>query len=167
MIKVFRLIDLTIEKLTTWALVSGVFLMLALALATIILRWFNMSLLWLDPFVRHLVFVVTFLGGIIATGRGSHIGIDILTKSLEVNNSHRAILHLKRLISVVSVLSLCWLSHASWKFMVVELEFGRDVFLGVHSGFLVGIIPVGFGLIAYRFFYIFLSSFVPSESEVC
>jgi TRAP-type C4-dicarboxylate transport system permease small subunit len=165
--KFFRLIDLMIEKITTWALVSGVFLMLALALTTIILRWFNMSLLWLDPFVRHLVFIVTFLGGIIATGRGSHIGIDILSKSLEVNNSTQAILYLKRFVSIVSVLSLSWLTHASWKFMQVELEFGRDVFLGIHSGFLVGIIPVGFALIAYRFFFVFLNSFAKTENEAC
>jgi TRAP-type C4-dicarboxylate transport system permease small subunit len=165
--KIFRFIDFAIEKLTTWALVSGVFLMLSLAVATIVLRWFNMSLLWLDPFVRHLVFIVTFLGGIIATGRGSHIGIDILTKSLEVNQATKAIIYLRRFISLVSFLSLCWLSHAAWKFMVIELEYGRAVFLGIHSGFLVGIIPVGFGLIAYRFLYVFLNSFQKEEQESC
>jgi TRAP-type C4-dicarboxylate transport system permease small subunit len=163
--KFFRAIDQGIEKVAIFLLVSGVGVMLTLAVLTIVLRWFNASFLWLDPLVRHLVFTTTFLGGVVATGRGSHIGIDILSKALEAQEKHLALLRLKRLISLVSCLTLAWLTLASWNFMQVEFEYGRAAFLGIHSGFLVGIIPVGVSLIAYRFFYVFLSTFTRS-SEV-
>ena len=47
--------------------------------------------------------------------------------------------------------------------MKVELEFGRDVFWGIHSGFLVGIIPFGFLLISLRFIFIL---FLINEKKV-
>ncbi len=52
-----------------------------------------------------------------------------------------------------------WLLRAGWNLAVIEWEFGKEVFLTVHSGILVGIIPFGFLLMAYRFFYYFLRSF--------
>mgnify|MGYP001595570670 FL=1 len=39
------------------------------------------------------------------------------------------------------------------------MEFGRESFFGLSTGMLVLIIPFGFTLIAYRFFYIFVASF--------
>ena len=57
--------------------------MMILSITGIVLRWFNIAFLWIDPLVRHLVFICTFLGGAIATGRGTHIGIDIIGRLLE------------------------------------------------------------------------------------
>ena len=57
--------------------------MLFFSVLTILLRWFGQSLEFVEPFVRHLVFLSTFLGGVLATGRGTHIGIDIIGKLLE------------------------------------------------------------------------------------
>ena len=54
---------------------------------------------------------------------------------------------------------LCWLIKASVDFTIVEFRYGRLAFLEIHTGFLVTIIPVGFSLIAYRFFYRFVNSF--------
>lgn len=164
MIKFLKIIDQSIEKLTVVLLVTGVALMLSFSLMTIVLRWFESSFLWLDPLVRHLVFLCTFLGGVMATGRGSHIGIDIVSKTLEVQGRERWLLPIKRLISLVSFVTLLWLIQASYLFMTIELEYGRASFLGIHSGVLVGIIPVGFALIAYRFFYLFMASFSSTET---
>lgn len=163
MIKLLKIIDQSIEKLTVVLLVAGVALMLSFSLMTIVLRWFESSFLWLDPLVRHLVFLCTFLGGVMATGRGSHIGIDIVSKTLEVQGKENWLIPIKRVIALVSFLTLIWLIQASYLFMTIELEYGRASFLGIHSGVLVGIIPAGFALIAYRFFYLFIASF--SELE--
>jgi len=162
-IKLLKIIDQSIEKLTVVLLVAGVALMLSFSLMTIVLRWFESSFLWLDPLVRHLVFLCTFLGGVMATGRGSHIGIDIVSKTLEVQGKENWLIPIKRVIALVSFLTLIWLIQASYLFMTIELEYGRASFLGIHSGVLVGIIPAGFALIAYRFFYLFIASF--SELE--
>lgn len=160
----FRLIDRAIEKGAAALLVLSVALMLGLSVLAICLRWFETSLLWLEPFVRHLVFLSTFLGGVIATGRGTHIAIDVLSRKIE--ESGIAWLHStsKRLLNLASGLILIWLVKASWEFTQIELEYGREVFWGIHSGVLVGLIPFGMSLIAYRFLYRFLASFSQEQS---
>lgn len=162
----FKKIDLGLEKSSQFLLVLSVALMLALAVTTIVLRWFNLSYPWLDPAVRHLVFITTFLGGVVATGRGTHIGIDILSKYFETKKNWQALLWMKRFISLVSCVTLIWLISASRDFAVIEFEYGKEAFLGIHSGYLVSIIPVGFALIAYRFGTLFLLSLFESPEEI-
>lgn len=157
--KLFKLLDQLIEKISTWTLLVSVLAMLTLSVLAIVLRWFNLTLHWIEPFVRHLVFLSTFLGGVLATGRGTHIGIDILGKYLESINSDSLYTWIRRVISLSSFLTLSWLIYASYNFLVIELKYGKPVFWGIESGYLVAIIPLGFGLIAYRFFYLFISSF--------
>src|SRR5690606_7972714 len=156
---IFRLIDQAIEKFSAYLLIVAVALMLSLSVFAIVLRWFETSILWIEPFVRHLVFLSTFLGGVIATGRGTHIAIDVLAKKIEhdgptwLKNLNQRVLNLAASVAIV------WLVKASWDFTKIELEYGREVFWNIHSGVLVGIIPFGLSLIAYRFFYRFLVSF--------
>lgn len=162
----FRFIDTAIEKSAAYLLVLCVALMLGFSVFAIVLRWFETSLLWMEPFVRHLVFLSTFLGGVIATGRGTHIAIDVLARKIEQSGS-LWLKHLnERVLNLASSLGLAWLVSASWDFTLVELEFGREVFWGIHSGVLVGIIPFGLALISYRFFYRFLLSFQSKSGEV-
>lgn len=155
----FRFIDKAIEKGASVLLVLSVALMLGFSVFAIVMRWFETSFLWLEPFVRHLVFLSTFLGGVIATGRGSHIAIDLLHKKIEESGpvwlKHLSI----RILNLASSMVLFWLVKASWEFTVIELKYGHDVFWGIHSGVLVGIIPFGLSLIAYRFLYRFMESF--------
>lgn len=155
----FRFIDKLIEKGSAYILVTSVALMLLLSVFAIIMRWFETSYLWMEPFVRHLVFLSTFLGGVIATGRGTHIAIDILNKKIDMNGPDWAKRLSHRVLNLSSALALFWLVRASWQFMNIELEYGHEVFWGIHSGFLVGIIPVGLSLIAYRFLFRFLETF--------
>ena len=133
--------------------------MLLFSLLTIILRCVNINYPWFESFVRHLVFFATFLGGVLATGRGNHIGIDILGKYLESSHRENQLKLVRRIINLISFCTLIWLISASIDFFKVELKYGKIEFLGIHSGYLVGIIPFGFSLIAYRFFYKFISSF--------
>lgn len=162
----FKKIDFGLEKSSQFLLVLSVAVMLLLAVATIVLRWFNLSYPWLDPAVRHLVFITTFLGGVMATGRGTHIGIDILSKFFENQKRWGSLLWMKRFISLTSFLTLLWLIKASKDFALIEFEYGKEAFLGIHSGVLVSIIPVGFALIAYRFFTIFLVSISETQEQI-
>lgn len=151
-------VDKFIERISSYSLIISVFFMLLLSVLTIILRWFGETIHWVDPFVRHLVFLSAFLGGVIATGRKSHIGIDIIGKYFESKNKVNVSKNIERVISLACCLTLVWMVKASWQFFQVEAEFGKVAFLGIHSKFLVAIIPVGFSLIAYRFFFIFVTS---------
>jgi TRAP-type C4-dicarboxylate transport system permease small subunit len=155
----FKKIDLGIEKLASWLLVLCVSLMLGMSVLNIILRWFNATSLWFEPFIRHTVFLAAFLGGVLATGRRTHIGIDIIGKYFEAQKKWVPYLWVTRLVSLASFLTLVWLCKASIDFVFVEAKYGKEAFLGIHTKFLVAIIPFGLSLIAYRFFYIFINSF--------
>lgn len=133
--------------------------MLSLSILTIVMRWFDQAFLWSEPVTRHLVFLSAFLGGVIATGRRNHIGIDIIGKYFESHKNEVALLWIRRIVSLASFCVLVWLIHACYKFTLVEAEYGKIAFLGIHSKFLVAISPFGFSLIAYRFFYLFIESF--------
>ncbi len=100
-----------------------------------------------------------------ATGKGTHIGIDIVGKSLE----GKGLLKLKNILvlatNIISFVALFWLSYASISFVNVELEFGKEVFFGIHSGILVMIIPIGFSLIGLRFLFSSINYFAPTKAE--
>lgn len=139
--------------------------MLLLSVINIFLRWGEMTLYWVEPLVRHLVFLSAFLGGVIATGRRNHIGIDILQRWLEGSENKMIQKLFYRVICLVSVITLAWLTDASITFVKDELEFGKAVFFGIHSGVLVGIIPFGFSLIGFRFLNLFIQSFGQQQAE--
>jgi TRAP-type C4-dicarboxylate transport system permease small subunit len=155
--------DQLLDKLSRYGLVFSVLTMLVLSVLAIVLRWFNTSIHWIEPFVRHLVFLSTFLGGVLATGRGEHIGIDIIGKWFESKDNKKALVWIRRIISLTSCATLVWMIKASYDFFLVELKYGKPVFWGIESGVLVAIIPFGFSLIAFRFFYSFVSSFSGDE----
>lgn len=154
-----RKIDFGIEKLVSWLLVLCVLSMLTLSSLNIVLRWMQMNITWVDPFVRHVVFLSAFLGGVIATGRGTHIGIDLIGKFVESKGWHSLRQAINQFIYLVSGVVLLWMVKSGIDFAKVELEFGKEEFWGIHSGYLVGMIPVGLGLIAFRFFLLFILSF--------
>jgi len=158
-VNLLRLIDKGIEKGSSYILVLSIFLMLVFSLLIIVLRWVDISIPWFESFVRHLVLLATFLGGVLATGRGTHIGIDILSKYLENKNLLQYKVWVNRVVYLACIFTLSWLSKACWDFMKVEMEFPQEGFLGLNTGYLVGIITIGFILITYRFFYKFVASF--------
>lgn len=157
--KALKRFDYYVDKIIEWSLVSTILSVMILSVLTIVLRWFQLNLQWIEPLTRHLVFLSAFLGGAVATKKGTHIGIDVLGKYLEAKSWHSFLINIQRYISVVSFVTLLILAKASYDFMLVEKEFGTEAFFGLHSGDLVMIIPVGFLLIAYRFVYMFMTSF--------
>ena len=163
MIELAKKVDYFIDKITTHLLVTSVVLMLFLSVLNIFLRWGNTTIHWVEPFVRHLVFLSAFLGGVLATGKKNHIGIDIIGRWLEIKKMETARLWVERLIYLISISTLYFLIYSSIDFFNSELQYGSVVFLGVHSAYLVGIIPVGFSMILFRIFLIFIISFERKE----
>ncbi len=152
MLRVIERFDSFLENISRWGLILSLFGILGFAMTAIILRWIGESVMWLDPLVRHLVFLSAFLGGSLATSKGVHIRVDLLTKLVEASSSK--ILHgvHRYLVAVFCVIVTFFLLKASWDFYLVEKEFGAPAFLNIHSSYLVGIIPFGMGLICLRFF---------------
>lgn len=165
MLSVFKKIDNGFEKIVAWLLVIIVLAMLFLSSANIVARWFQYNITWVDPFVRHLVFFSAFLGGVIATGRGTHIGIDIIGKFVESKDWHQLRVHINRIVMITSIFVLSWLTKASIDFTNIEMEFSKTEFWGIESGYLVMLIPIGLSLIVFRFILILILSFDEDNKE--
>ncbi len=153
MFKAIKNFDIAVEKIAQWLLVICILGMLSMSVLNIVLRWFQSHILWFEPFVRYLVFFSAFLGGAIATGKRSHIGIDIVGKFFESKKNWKTHRWVGRIIDLISLTVLIVLTNACIDFVYEEAKYGRaDVFIGVHAKYLAAIIPFGFGLIAVRFF---------------
>jgi TRAP-type C4-dicarboxylate transport system permease small subunit len=165
---IVKKIDWLVEKFSSYLLVASILAILVCSSMSIVLRWFQVNLPWIDPFVRHLVLLGTFLGGVVATGRGNHIGIDLISKFLEVKGHDKTKILINRIILLSSGLVLLWMIKSGIDFTKVEMEFSKIEFWGIGSGYLVSMIPIGLGLIAIRFFTLFLlsfdSSYVPKKT---
>ncbi len=158
--KIVHTIDDFTEKVVTVLLVTCVFGMLGMSISNIVLRWFDSHILWFEPAVRYLVFLSAFLGGALATGKRTHIGIDLIGKYLESTKNWKAHRWVCRLIDLVSLIVLVVLTDACIDFVAEEAKYGRaNVFIGLHAKHLASIIPFGFGIIAFRFFNNIILSF--------
>ena len=156
--KVLKAVDTFLEKVSLYSLIVSVLGMLLLTLLTIVLRWFSVTYLWMDPLIRHLVFLSTFLGGVLATGSKQHIAIDIIYKMAEQKGKEKLTLLFQFVTALVSALTLVWLITAALQFVDNAFKYEKVVFLGIHRGVLVSIIPFGLGLISYRFIVIAVES---------
>ena len=107
--------------------------MISLTLINILLRWFGATILWIEPLTRQLVFLSAFLGGAIATGSRSHIAIDLAGRLLDGVGLKGLKGVLDRLLVLFCFVAVVWLSYAAYQLYLVELEFGKIEFLGIHS----------------------------------
>ncbi len=70
----------TLHKVEDYFLTLLLVLMVGLAFGQIVLRKFNISLVWADPLLRHLVLLLTLLGAMVASREHNHISIDIAAR---------------------------------------------------------------------------------------
>jgi TRAP-type C4-dicarboxylate transport system permease small subunit len=164
MTKLIISFDNVLEKISRYGLIISLFAILGLAVLAIILRWLGQSLMWLEPLVRHLVFLSAFLGGSLATSKNVHIRIDLLTKLLEKSSSKFLHWAHKNIVSLFCLAVSVALVQSSYDFYLVEKEFGTEAFLNIHSSYLVAIIPFGMGLISLRFLNQLLLGLISGDS---
>ena len=110
-----------------------------------LLKFFNFA--WIDLVTRHLLLWVAFLGAALATRRRKHINIDALSRLISL----RAKLRLRILLDLVAAVICLFLTHAAWKFLMSESAAGGVFYKWIPSWVGIGIIPVGFGLLALHF----------------
>lgn len=149
--KIILAFDEILEKISRWGIIVCLYVILGFAVLSIVLRWLGMSPSWIEPMIRHVVFLSAFFGGSLATSKNVHIKVDVLTKVVE--NSHSKILQWlhRNLVALFCLIVTTVLMKSAYDFFLVEREFGAHAFLGIHSSWLVAIIPFGMGLIALRF----------------
>ena len=157
MSRFINLFDKTIE----FIVVICVVLIIVLSCLSIALRWFELALTFIEPLVRHLVFLSAFLGAVMATGSDRHIKIDLMQRYIQKRKKlNRVFLPIYFLVILAVLIAL---SYSAFHFTLSELEYGKIDFLGIHSGVLTSIIPLGFILMTFRHCLRLFESFEVAE----
>ena len=122
--------------------------MILLAAAQIVLRnFFQSGITWGDGFLQVLVLWAGMIGALAASRSDRHISIDVLNRFLPkpVSRAVKVVIH-------VFTAGVCGV--VAWhalQFVKTSYEF-EDVLLGtVPAWILQAVLPVGFGLIAWRY----------------
>jgi TRAP-type C4-dicarboxylate transport system permease small subunit len=137
--------------ISTGAGISVVLIML-LILLSIVARWLDLTLLWVEPLARHLVFLSAFLGATTAVATNKHIRIDLLQNVLiEKLKNPMAQNLFYRFIQLVSMVILFFLIKSGYTFYLNEKEYPGEAFLGLHNYHLAFIIPAGMSLLFFRY----------------
>ncbi len=123
--------------------------MILLAGAGIVLRdLFNTGISWSDPALRIMVLWIGLLGAMAAARDGSHIKIDILSHYLP-----QWALAVSRLLTDLFTAAVCaTLSYYSASFVMEDKAAGASAVAGLPAWIFELILPIGFGVIALRYF---------------
>ncbi len=145
-----------ISRLEEWLVCLLLLIMILLACTQIVLRtFFSGGLLFADGMLRYLVLWSGFLGAAMATSRGKHISLDVV--------SYLAPPLLKKWLQIVtnllSCLVCCGLTWASFLFIRDEYQYGGNGLLDLPTWILYFIFPLAFTLISSRFLVLTIQSF--------
>lgn len=136
----------TLEDMILVLLLGG---MILLAAGQIVLRnVFDMGFPWTDELLRLLVLWLALAGAVAASRQDKHISIAVLDQLLppRIRCLVQALTHLFTTTVCGFIAAYCF------AFVRTSYEFG-DVLMGqVPAWLLQSVLPLGFGLIAYRYF---------------
>ena len=146
LLKTLHAIDQVITRVVNAAIVVLFLLMLGIAAAQVVLRYFFQSgISWGDPAARTLVLWVGFLGGILATGNNQHFHLDVITRFLP----GRFQVWFFRLSNLFGAAVCFFLARASISFLGFEHD--SRTFLNLPLVLVDLIIPLGFCLMMVRY----------------
>jgi len=140
-----------LEKAGTYAenavLVTILISMILLAGTQIFLRnVLDTSLFWGDEMLRMMVLWLTVAGGLAASRMDKHISIAVLDRFLPDSLQ----LITKIIIDLFTAAVCAFIAWHSARFVIGSYEFGDTVMKNTPAWMLQIILPVGFGLMAYR-----------------
>ena len=145
---VLRAVDRALATVAGWFLVIALSAMVLMSFGQLVLRnFFGTSIEWGDVFLRHLVLWLGFLGATLATGQDRHIKVDFFTKFIPAK-ARKVLLVLTSLFAAY----VCYLLlRAGWAFLQSEVEYPTMLVNQIPTWYFMTIIPVGYGLMAFRF----------------
>lgn len=141
--------DSCLARIEEFLLILILSLMVIFSFSQVVFRnVFSEGISWADVFLRHLVLWVAFIGATLTTRYERHINIDILSRFFNKRlNAFRKIL-----INVISGTVCCFLTQASWVFMIDEKMGGSELFSGISTWYFLTVLPVAFIIITFRFY---------------
>ena len=135
-------------------LISMLAVMVILAVTQIVYRNFSgVGVAWIDPLLRMLVLWVALSGAVIASRTDNHIRIDFFAKYI----SGKYYFYIKRIVHAYCVVICSIIAWYSINFVQMDYEYETVAFADVPAWITELIIPVAFGLMAFRYFLLFLS----------
>lgn len=138
--KVLKIVNYSLYKFIKVLVVVVFLALLALSATQVILRLvFHSGISNAEGMMRYLVLWVAFLGASLATYKGRHISLDVVSKSLKKLNKNLIVF----LVSVVSFVILAFLCKASVDFIISEVAGSQNIFF-VPIWVLETIIPFTF-----------------------
>ena len=157
--KTLRWIDTALARFEGWLIVAFLWLMVILTFVQVCLRglythghlqWANVlmgHLDWSEPFVRLLVLWLTFLGASLLTGENKHIKIDLFSAVLPL----RWLPVRECILSAVCMLISALMIKVCVDYIMLEMDFGGEMFLYLPHWIGQLILPLGFTVIFFRF----------------
>jgi TRAP-type C4-dicarboxylate transport system permease small subunit len=141
-------LDETLDRIETVIVVLFLSAMMGIAFLQIVLRnVFTTGLTWGELILRNLVLWIGFLGATLATREGKHINIDAISRSLPPFG--RAVV--ETCVHLFSSLICGLFTYASLKFIRNEAEMGTMTLVSIPTWILEAVLPLTFGLMAFRF----------------
>jgi len=138
-----------IAKIEGYVLVAGLIIMISAGTLQVILRnFFNTGLEWGDMLARALVLWVGFIGASLATRRGKHINIELVSKFIK--NPKLSMIRL-RVVALIAFFISGTLSVTAIIFTRAEIDNNMTAFLNVPTWVVFLIVPISFVLITLRF----------------
>ncbi|MEI7541714.1 MAG: TRAP transporter small permease subunit [bacterium] len=142
--KILKLINYNLYRLIKIAVVLLFMILLILSAAQIVLRLiFHSGISNAEGMMRYLVLWVAFLGACLASYKGRHISLDVVSKALKKLNKNLIVF----LISTVSFVILSFLFKASVDFIISEISGSQSIFF-VPIWVLETVIPFTFFFMA-------------------
>lgn len=122
--------------------------MILLAFGQIVLRnGFDSGMSWADPVLRILVLWIGMLGAVAASRENRHITIDILNRLLPMKFRRRS----EIVIAMFTTLVCGLLAWHTFRFVHDEFQYSSFEVAGIPVWLWQTILPIGFGLIAWRY----------------
>ena len=145
-------------RVEDWFLVGLLLAILAMAVLQIVLRnVFGTGIVWGDILVRILVLWIGMTGAMVASRRGEHINVDILTRYL----TPAAQTAVSTVVCTLTAAVCGIAAYFSFAFVAAEAEFGGTAFAGIPVWICQLIIPIGFAMIALRYLLLAIQNLLP------
>ncbi|HKJ16639.1 MAG TPA: TRAP transporter small permease subunit [Xanthomonadales bacterium] len=122
--------------------------MVGLSVLQIVLRnFFDMGFFWTDELLRLMVLWVAVVGAVAASRTDRHISINLVDNYL----GEKSLVVAKLFVHAFSAAICALVTWFSYDFVQTSHEYGDILLGGVPAWWLQIVLPVGFGLICYRY----------------
>ena len=122
--------------------------MIGLSASQIILRnFFDIGFFWTDELLRLLVLWVAVIGAVAASRTDRHISINLVENYL----GERSLALTRVIVHAFSAVICAAVTWFSIDFVRTSHEYGDVLLGGIPAWWLQFVLPIGFGLIAYRY----------------